>query len=289
MKNLSISLLLLLLTAHQALAMPSAARPQEAAKIIQPSQETAARTLVNADVLALVESGLAPDVIVAKIKSSACNFETAPVALEKLRSRGVPEAVILAMQNATGAASAATVAPARTPVATADAASTPVPNAPPQALRVKLARGTPLDVEMAYTISSQEVRAGELLSFRVVNPVLVEGVVVIAVGATATARVVKASRGGHWGRAGRIAWTMQDVTAVDGTRIPLTTEGRIVGDSKGAKVATQVILTGALLPLIAPVALLHGFKRGENAIIPAGKRFEVSVSGDATVAVRPPR
>jgi hypothetical protein len=53
-----------------------------------------------------------------------------------------------------------------------------------------------------------------------------------------------------------------------------------VGDSKGAKVATQMVLTAALLPLIAPVALLHGFKRGENAILPAGKRFEVLTLGE---------
>jgi hypothetical protein len=282
MKNLSTSLLLSLLIAHQALAMPAAALQQEAAKTIQPSQETAARPLVNADVLALVKAALAPDVIVTKIKSSACDFETTPAALEQLKAGGVPDAVILAMINA----------PRRTLTAP-DMASAPVvapqPQLTPQALRVKLPRGTPLDVEMAYTISSQEVRAGELISFRVVNPVLVDGVVVIAVGATATARVVKASRGGHFGRAGRIAWMMQDVTAVDGTRIPLASAGRIVGDSKGAKVATQMILTGALLPLIAPVALLHGFKRGENAMIPAGKRFEVSVSNDATVAVSPPR
>ena len=283
MKNPSISLLLSLLIAHQALAMPSVARAQEAAKIIQPSQETAIRPLGNADVLAMIKASLSPDVVIAKIKSSPCNFETTPAALERLKSGGVPDAVILAMLNA----------PAAKAVATADApaaASPPVASAPPpQALRVRIPKGTPLDVEMAYTISSQEVRAGELISFRVVNPVLVDGVVVIAVGATATARVVKASRGGHWGRAGRIAWTMQDVTAVDGTRIPLASAGRIVGDSKGAKVATQMILTGALLPLIAPVALLHGFKRGENAMIPAGKRFEVSVSNDVTVAVMPPR
>jgi hypothetical protein len=228
----------------------------------------------------MVRAALAPDVIIAKIKSSACNFETTPAALEQLKAGGVPEAVLVAMLNA----------PRR---ATTDApgtdASPIVAASPPQALRVKLPRGTPLDVEMAYTISSQEVRAGELISFRVVNPVLMDGVVVVAVGATASARVVQASRGGHWGRAGRIAWVMQDVTAVDGTRIPLASTGRIVGDSKGAKVATKMILTGALMPLIAPVALLHGFKRGENAMIPAGKRFEVSVSSDATIAVAPPR
>ncbi|HEY9405537.1 MAG TPA: hypothetical protein VIQ24_23005 [Pyrinomonadaceae bacterium] len=277
MKNLSISLILSLLIVHQASAIPSTARAQEAAKIIQPSQETAARPLDNADVLALVKAALAPDVIISKIKSSACKFETTPAALERLKAEGVPDSVILAMLNTPGAA------------VSADTASPPVAAPPSQPLRVKIPKGTPLDVEMAYTISSQEVRAGELISFRVVNPVLVDGVVVIAVGATATGRVVKSSRGGHWGRAGRIAWTMQDVTAVDGTRIPLASAGRIVGDSKGAKVATKMILTGALMPLIAPVALLHGFKRGENAFIPAGKRFEMSVSSDATVAVAPPR
>ena len=277
MKNLSISLLLSLLVAHQALSIPPAARAQEAAKIIQPSQ-TAARPLGNADVLAMTKAALAPDVMISRIKSSACRFETTPAALAQLRSGGVPEAVILAMLDSTSAVV----------VAATQAASQPVV-APPQALRLKLPKGTPLDIEMAYTISSQEVQAGELISFRVVNPVLVDGAVVIAVGATATARVMKASRGGHFGRAGRIAWMMQDVTAVDGTRIPLAAGGRIVGDSKGAKVATQMIITGALLPIIAPVALLHGFKRGENALIPAGKRFEVSVSSEATVAVTPPR
>lgn len=277
MKKLSISLLLSLLIAQQALAIPSTARPQEAAKIIQPPQETAARPLGNADVLAMVRANLAPDAIIAKIKSSARNFETTPAALEQLRAGGVPDAVIVAMIAATPA----TTAP--------ETVSPPVVAPLLEARRVKLPRGTTLDVEMAYTITSQQVRPGELISFRVVNPVLVDGVEVIAVGATASARVVKSSRGGHFGRAGRIAWTMQDVTAVDGTRIPLASAGRIVGDSKGAKVATQMILTGALMPLIAPVALLHGFKRGENAIIPAGKRFEVSVGSDATVAVKPSR
>ena len=74
---------------------------------------------------------------------------------------------------------------------------------------------------------------------------------------------------------------MQDVTAADGTRLPLRFSDRIVGDSKGAKVATRVAITGVILWPIAPVALLHGFKRGKNAYLPAGKRFEVAVQGDA--------
>jgi hypothetical protein len=57
------------------------------------------------------------------------------------------------------------------------------------------------------------------------------------------------------------------------------------GDSKGAKVATRIALTGVLLGPLAPVALLHGFKRGENAFIPAGKRFAVFVQGDVQASI----
>jgi hypothetical protein len=51
-------------------------------------------------VIELVKAGLSPEVIVAKIKTSACNFETSPDALKQLKSEGVPEAVILAMVQA---------------------------------------------------------------------------------------------------------------------------------------------------------------------------------------------
>jgi hypothetical protein len=127
------------------------------------------------------------------------------------------------------------------------------------------------------------VRKGDAISFRVVNPVKVDGVVVIEPGATATARVMQASRGGHFGRAGRLAWMMESVTGVDGTRIPLQAAGRIVGDSKAAKVITQTVVMGALLWAVAPLALFHGFKRGENAILPAGKRLEVLVQGETSI------
>jgi hypothetical protein len=65
--------------------------------------------------------------------------------------------------------------------------------------------------------------------------------------------------------------------------VPLDSAGHVVGDSHGAKVATQMVITGALLWPVAPVVLLHGFKRGENAFVPEGKRFNVVVRGGASV------
>ncbi len=156
---------------------------------------------------------------------------------------------------------------------------------PARRVAVRVPAGTPVELETAYTIDSQLVRAGDAVSFRVVNPVVLDGQVVIEQGAAATAVVTKAERGGHFGRAGRIAWTMKEVTAADGSRIPVEFSGRVVGDSKGGKVATRMILTGTFFWFAPPVALLHGFKRGANAIVPEGKRFDASVSGATTVNV----
>ena len=166
------------------------------------------------------------------------------------------------------------------------AAQAPAAHAP-RRVAVQVPVGTPVELETAYTINSQLVRAGDAVSFRVVNPVIVGGQVVIERGSVATALVTKAERGGHFGRAGRLAWTMKEVTAADGTRVPLQFSGRTVGDSKGGKVATRMILTGAVFWFMPPVALLHGFKRGENAVVPEGKRFDAAVFGAATVNVTP--
>ena len=157
----------------------------------------------------------------------------------------------------------------------------PVTQAAP---RIQIPAGTKIEVEAPYTFKSMDFKPKDKISFRVVDPVKINGETLIEQGATATGRVEKSKRGGHWGKAGLLVWTMQTVTAIDGSQVPVQPASiRLRGDSKGAKVATQMIITGALMPLIAPVALLHGFKRGHDAFIPQGKRYSLIVSGDASV------
>lgn len=172
-----------------------------------------------------------------------------------------------------------------TPAATVEK-STPPPAVESSPIRIP--DGTPIDIEAPYTFRSIDFKPKDKISFRVVNPIKVNGVTLIEQGATATGQIEKAKRGGHFGKAGLFVWTMQTVTAVDGSQVPLRlTSLRLRGDSKAAKVATQMIITGALMPLIAPVALLHGFKRGKDAFIPEGKRYLVYVEGNSTVVSSP--
>lgn len=175
---------------------------------------------------------------------------------------------------------------------------------------LKIPAGTPIEVEVAYTVSSLDIRPGELLSFRVLIPVIVDGVTAIEKGALVTARVTLSKRGGHWGKAGRLAWAMEDVVAADNTRILLdpathsrnealwnlesrgkdskTTQlgqGSVKGTSHKGEVATKTIIAAAIFPPLAPLALMHGFRRGENAVLPEGKRFVVAVRNEASVSV----
>lgn len=67
------------------------------------AQSADQKPLGNQDVIELVKAGLSSEVVITKIKSSACNFDTSPAALKDLKSATVPDAVILAILQASSA------------------------------------------------------------------------------------------------------------------------------------------------------------------------------------------
>lgn len=54
----------------------------------------------NKHILMMVAAKIAPDVILAKIRTSPCNFDTFPPVLAELKSKGVPDSILLAMVRA---------------------------------------------------------------------------------------------------------------------------------------------------------------------------------------------
>lgn len=178
-------------------------------------------------------------------------------------------------------------------------------------IAINIPAGTPIEIEAAYTVSSINVKPGELMSFRVLIPVVIDGNIAIEKGALVTARITVAKRGGHWGKGGRLAWSMEDVVAADNTRVALTSETRVrvnetamlktkdknteiahgeshvKGTSHRGEVATKTIIAAAIFPPLAPLALMHGFRRGENAVLPEGKRYVAFVRNVSSVTVQP--
>ena len=255
--------LLLILTLTPWIEAVSLARDQDPA-----AAQTKPAGLTNKEVVDMVKAGLTSEIIVAKIKSTPAKFDTSPEALSQLRISGVPDPVILAMvQGSQENGSGASVAPAVSGTLT----------------EVKVPDGIEIEIQLKNTLSGQEAKLGDIVDFAVLRPVQINGVIVFDKDASARARVTTAKRAGHWGHAGKIEWAMQDVQAIDGSRVPARFTKREIGDSKGGTVAVAATATTILL---GPAGLLWGLKKGKPAIIPAGNRYSVFVHGDTTVKVK---
>jgi hypothetical protein len=90
------------------------------------------RSLSNTDISEMSSAGLPAEVLVAKIKSSACAFDTAPTSLKNLKASDVPDKVILAMIEAP-MGTPRTTAPVAAPTTTDSPSLAPQPSAPTSA------------------------------------------------------------------------------------------------------------------------------------------------------------
>jgi hypothetical protein len=87
-------------------AVTLGAKPLEAQTVSATSAQsgsqstTAAQTFTNDDVIKLTQAKLPDSVVLAKIKSSTCDFDTSTDALVKLKRAGVSETVLQAMMDA---------------------------------------------------------------------------------------------------------------------------------------------------------------------------------------------
>jgi hypothetical protein len=94
------------LTSASSATLVSGTAPIQPAPAVVVSTEPAVsvpsspRTLSNNDISEMSGAGLPAEVLIAKIKSSACVFDTAPTSLKNLKASGVPDKVILAMVEA---------------------------------------------------------------------------------------------------------------------------------------------------------------------------------------------
>jgi hypothetical protein len=256
-KCISLTLILLLTTltfAHPVL--------QE----LSQNQSKADAELTNKDVVDMHTSGLADEIIIAKIRTSPSRFDTAPAALTTLKAAGLSDSVLTAMVHG------------RLDPAVALSASM-------VDVETKVPDGTEIEIQIANTLSGQQAKIGDMVDFIILRPVQVNGVTVFERDAPARARITTAKKSGRWGKAGKLEWAMQDVQSLDGKRVPARFTKRELGDSKGGTVAVATLATAMFL---GPVALFWGLKKGRPAIIPAGTRYSVFVHGDATIKGKAP-
>jgi hypothetical protein len=208
--------------------------------------------LTNADVVKMVKAGLSPQVVVASIRAQSQNsFDLSPSALIALTKAGVPDGVLVAMQERPQNDDA-------TPVVKASGTT----SSSAHALEVTIPAGTPVSLRLVQPLSSDSAKTGETVGLEVASDVVVDGQAVIKRGELAAAKVSKATRQ-LLTRAGKLELAIESAKAVDGTRVPL----------EGTRVATGG----------------RGYVTGNDVSLAAGTLIDAKTQADVKVTMPAPR
>ena len=209
--------------------------------------------LTNEDVLTMYRERSSLDLIVKKIKSTRCDFDTSPATLLQLKAAGLSDVVILAML-------ASPVASETAEEKTSETVEVTIPD------------GTPVEVELNGSVWAEGVREGMIVQMLAAEDVVVNGVPVIVKGAQAHARVMAVRQPGARGGSGEVAWFMQDVVAISGDHIPAIFATKQPGNNRPRSFEGYPFFSTE-------------FHEGSQAIKSEKKHFRAVIHGDMVVNV----
>ena len=142
----------------------------------------------------------------------------------------------------------------------------------------KIAALTPIELEIVTAASSKTTAIGDKIELRVLQPVSVDGRVVIPAGTQGFAEVIQASKARIGGKAGELSMGLPYLM-LNGQRIGL--KRFAYGPSSGADRAGQVIVATAL------VGIAGMFISGGNIDVHSGARANAVIITDTFVPVQP--
>ena len=161
----------------------------------------------------------------------------------------------------------------KAPVAAPVAAQVPSGPPPPNTLQ----DGTAIKLRLAENLTSATAKAGQQVSFEVLEEVDVQGTPVIAKGAQALATVTTAEPKKSMGRGGKLDVNIDSVRLIDGEKTALSaTQNAKGGGHTGAMTAGMVGTAIVFFPA-APLLL---FIHGKDITIPKGTEVTAFVAGD---------
>jgi len=143
--------------------------------------------------------------------------------------------------------------------------------------------GTPLRLRLTRGLSSAECKTGDRIDFEVMDPIVLDGAVVIPQGGIAWGTVTDSEHKKSMGRAGKLDIALVSVKLANAERANLravkeSKGGGHVGAMTGAMVATAIVLW--------PAAPLFLFMHGKDVKIPQGTEVTAYIDGD-TIYVPP--
>lgn len=140
-----------------------------------------------------------------------------------------------------------------------------------------LNEGTSVEIEVASTLNSATLTRGERFQIRLVEPLVVDGLVVVPTGTTGEGEVIHAERSRGGGKPGELLLAARHLD-INGTRLPL--RGMKLGASGQDR-------TGVALATAFAAGPFAHFIRGREIEIPSGTRAHARLSVTARITPMP--
>ena len=146
--------------------------------------------------------------------------------------------------------------------------------------RLTIPDGTPIQLQLAESVSSAHARVGDLLDFVVVRDVSVEGFTVIPAGTVASGSVTGVKGKRFLGMGGKVALKLDSVELANGDRVGLRARMEVKGRSRTKLMAAAMIATGLVFLPAAPVFLLT---RGHDSTVLKSTEITAHIDGATSV------
>lgn len=284
--------LVLITTLAFTIPLTAPAQSDESERRAQLKQSPGASLVIsNQDVLDMHASGFSEALILARINASRSSFDISVPALQELKEAGVPDAVMLAIIGSTQTPKPsqpepeAIPAPSQPEPEVKPIPSDPAPDsseesAPNSFEPILLPAGTPVELSLNRTLSSEDAQKGDEVDFTVVEDVSVNGTLVIKRGAVAMATVTEANKKRRMGRAGKLNVNIDYVELLNGERAGLRAKKEAQGKGRQKHITGAIAATGIFFFPAAPFFLLW---KGKDITIPEGTIVTAYIDGDVTV------
>ena len=147
---------------------------------------------------------------------------------------------------------------------------------------VVLPKDTLVKLTFAQALSSKESRAGDAVKFRVDENIYVDDVLVLPKGAIGNGTIAKIVQARSFGRDARIDIAFTDITAIDGTKVPVFVGDLAKQEAKTAAGAAGASIGGMII--FGPIGAIGGaFVTGKSVTIPEGSATYVQTTSDTEI------
>jgi len=147
---------------------------------------------------------------------------------------------------------------------------------------VTIPKGTLVRIELLTELNSERSKANDVVRYRVVDNVTIDGKVAIPAGAEGEGHVISVTSAGRLGQDGRVQVDFGTVRAMDSSAVRINLDERATERNKSLELAAGASLAGIVL--LGPVGLAAGyFVQGRQHVVPQGSIFYVEVAQDTDV------